>query len=100
MVLIVFALLPLLCAPLFVLAFPISPDNLLSRRARSLAFDEVERRYIAFDFEGRELGTYSAPPYSQKRDAPATGSCQTLSSDDVKKCVLFSSPPFPAFQLS
>lgn len=88
----------LLCASaLFVSAFPIqvsggNPDigqyPQAPHRARSLAFDEVKRRYIAFDFKGREIGTYSIS-HSQKRDAPPAGSCQTLSSDDVQKCSLF-----------
>lgn len=54
----------------------------LPHEAKAVAVDELNKRFIAFDHAGRELGVYAMnAALPVKRDA---GTCTPMSSDDIK----------------
>lgn len=71
--------------PLFASAAPngFSPSAMnLPRNARSVAFDEVNKRFIAFDHVGREIGVYGIDAALSKR---VEGTCTPMSNADIGK---------------
>ncbi|KAH8835737.1 hypothetical protein DL96DRAFT_1550164 [Flagelloscypha sp. PMI_526] len=75
-------LLSLVAALPLVLAVPRPMVNVLPRGAVSVAVDEDNSRFIAFDHEGKELGTYSM---DAKLHTKRAGTCTPMQQDDIGK---------------
>jgi hypothetical protein len=70
--------------PLAVLAVPSLPSAAhLPLGARTVAFDEVNKRLIAFDHQGRSLGDF--PITAGRSLKRAEGTCTPMSNDDIAK---------------
>lgn len=82
-----FNLFVLLAALLSLASATLSQFAPIPSQARIIALDEINKRFIIFDHEGRELGVRAMNSTLSKRDG--AGSCIPMTNPDISKRMSF-----------